>query len=278
MPLLIEPADTIDTEALAALFTETFTGYFVPTKVDEPAMTLMTRAFDIDLTRSVIGLEDDRRVAMGLLATRASRGWVAGMGVVPDARGKGHGRDVMDALIVEARAARMHDLDLEVLVQNTGAEHLYASLGFRRVRTLDIWRGTAAPTEAPTDAVTPIAVEAALDLAERWNTEPIPWQRARRTLERTGFTFEAHVAERGGAPVAVLVHRVADNRCAIAAVAAAPPADDGALETLLRHALSRAPGAAVQLLNLPEGDPAGATLARVGLAVELRQYEMRLAL
>lgn len=279
-PLHLERADTIERAALAALFTETFTGYFVPTHLDEAALAFMVRAFDIDVSRSVIGREGERAVAMGLLAIRGTRGWVGGMGVVPDARRRGHGREIMHALIGHAREARLRTLDLEVLVQNGSAEALYASLGFQRVRVLDIWRrGPARIPEAaaPTDAVTPIALDAALDFAERWDPEPAPWQRETRTIVQAGFAFEANAMGRDGEPVATLVHRVADGRCSLVALGAATAADAGAIEPLLRHALAGATEASVQLLNLPEGHPAGAVLARLGLAVELQQIEMRLA-
>jgi putative acetyltransferase len=53
-----------------------------------------------------------------------------GMFVLPEARGRGGGRALLDATIDHARAVGAHKLDLEVWPDNAPAIGLYASAGF----------------------------------------------------------------------------------------------------------------------------------------------------
>ena len=53
------------------------------------------------------------------------------MWVAPDARGRGVGRELVDAAIVSARADGAHELQLEVTEGNEGARRLYERCGFR---------------------------------------------------------------------------------------------------------------------------------------------------
>lgn len=55
-----------------------------------------------------------------------------GIGMLPQARGRGLGRRLMTAAMDAARARGMERIELEVFASNTRAVALYASLGFRR--------------------------------------------------------------------------------------------------------------------------------------------------
>ncbi len=69
---------------------------------------------------------------------------VAYVGVVPEARGHGHGRELMHRALAEARADGVARLTLSVDVRNLPAWELYTDLGFvpndRREVFLAIWR------------------------------------------------------------------------------------------------------------------------------------------
>jgi RimJ/RimL family protein N-acetyltransferase len=53
-----------------------------------------------------------------------------GMGILPEARGRGGGRAFMQAIVEHARACRAHKLELEVWIDNARAISVYASTGF----------------------------------------------------------------------------------------------------------------------------------------------------
>src|SRR5207245_11599784 len=92
-----------------------------------------------------LGLADG--VPVGVLLIVASTeppGWeVAYIGVVPEARRRGFGRELMLQALLEARAAEVPELCLTVAGRNHPAWELYRSLGFvafdRREVFLALW-------------------------------------------------------------------------------------------------------------------------------------------
>jgi RimJ/RimL family protein N-acetyltransferase len=76
-------------------------------------------------------LEDRGRVVgNGGLHERVPGVLYLGMAILPEARGQGGGRALLEAMIEHARARRAHKLELEVWVDNGRAISLYASAGF----------------------------------------------------------------------------------------------------------------------------------------------------
>lgn len=53
-----------------------------------------------------------------------------GMAILPEARGRGGGRALLEAIVEHARSCGAHKLELEVWVDNARAIALYASAGF----------------------------------------------------------------------------------------------------------------------------------------------------
>lgn len=68
----------------------------------------------------------------GLLVVGAE-GDVQTIAVSPEARGGGHGRGLMDALLDEAARREVREVFLEVRADNPVAQSLYRSLGFEEI-------------------------------------------------------------------------------------------------------------------------------------------------
>lgn len=231
-------ADRLSDEELAALFTRGYEGYFVSMQLDAATFRFMVDTWDIDLSRS--------RVAPGKglcnLAVRGDRGWIGGIGVVPEARREGLGRALMLAVLGEAPPV----VTLEVLEQNEPAIRLYEALGFERTRVLEVW---SLPETPRVDART---VE-----PEPLHLDGLPWQRDDASLPPGGYErFEVD----GGA---ILVRKGS-------VLQLDAPDEDVAVALLSR-------GAPLSYVNVPEDDVASGALRRLGGTVALRQYEMRLS-
>jgi ribosomal protein S18 acetylase RimI-like enzyme len=227
------PWDQFSLAELADLFNRGYEGYFVPMHVDEPTLKYMAEAWDIDPARS--------RVAPGEglcnLAIRGDRGWIGGIGVVPEARRKGVGRALMEAVLELAPPTVL----LEVIVQNEPAIRLYESLGFERTRVLEVWRVEA--PEAPAKHV---------DQSTLGQTG-LPWQREDESLppdyERVEVDGGAMLF-RGGT-----VFQLGAR-------------DEDAAAALLAR------GTMLNYVNVPEGDVAIGALRRLGGELRLKQFEM----
>ncbi len=245
----VVPADGLAHARLAELFTAGYEGYFTPVRVDEATFGSMVAAWDIDLARSRVALDErDEPVGIVQLGVRGSRGWIGGLGVVPAARRAGVGRALMEAVLSEAPPV----VGLEVIEQNEPAIRLYEALGFELVRMLEVWTLTAEPPAAP-------AVRTAEPgpLGQRG----LPWQRDDASLPAAYERLETD----GGAALV----RVVDDRVSVLQLAAD---DEGAAIDLL--AAARARGRSLHFVNVPEGDPASAALRTLGGSLDLRQLEL----
>lgn len=279
MSVRIAPAATLPHAERAALWTGAFSDYFTPGAFTAESLAAFEKAFDLDREGSRVAFEDDRPVAFAMLGIRGTRGWVGGMGVIPAARRRGHGESVMRAVIDAARERGLASLGLEVLVQNTPAIPLYEALGFRTLRKLEVW-DRAADAAAPAPPSAPARAIAIDEAAARLGAERLaraPWQRD-LAAARAAFPDLRALASADGRTIAIF--RTSLERAGIVEVGAAPGTSAAARERGLDDVLGtifHAPLAA-RLLNLPEGDEAGAALARAGLAVSHRQWEMELTL
>jgi hypothetical protein len=196
----------------------------------------MVETWDIDLARSRVA------PAAGLanLAIRGDRGWIGGIGVVPEQRRHGIGRALMEAVLELAPPTVL----LEVIDANEPAIKLYESLGFEKTRVLEVWH-----VEAP-------LVEATSGAQSTLGQTGLPWQREDASLppdyERVEVGGGAMLFR--GTTVFQLEARDEDTAAAL---------------------LSR--GTALNYVNVPEGDVAIGALERLGGELRLKQFEMVLA-
>jgi ribosomal protein S18 acetylase RimI-like enzyme len=261
MSIELRPASSLPAAELAALFTRAYEGYFVPMQLDEDALRFLQRTFDLDLDAGLIAFDGAEPVGLVNLGVRGDRGWIGGLGVVPEARRQGLGRTLMEAVHEQARSRGIGEISLEVIEANEPAFRLYEDLGYEAVRWLEIGSLEAAPGEEPAEEDWQ-AVHERIRAARRARE---PWQRDDVTLlhydDLRGLTTDTGAA----------VFRVsADGRVALMQFAGD---EEGARAAL---ALLRALGP-VSLLNIPEDDPVVAALRDAG-TIALRQREMVLTL
>ena len=103
----------------------------------------MMRENDVRLSASLVLQVDGALAGIGLVAVRGDRGWIAGMGVGPQWRGQGLGRQLLTRLLDSLRDAGARTAQLEATV-NTPALTLYTSMGFRHTRGLASVSGATA--------------------------------------------------------------------------------------------------------------------------------------
>lgn len=235
--MTIVPASTLTLAELAELFSAAYEGYYVPMHIDEPTMKYIVEAWDIDLDRSWVAPGE----GIVNLGVRGDRGWIGGLGVVPSARRGGLGRALMDAVLEDAPPV----VTLEVLEQNEPAIKLYESLGFERVRMLEIWNAAETPL-----------VEARAVRPSPLGQDDLPWQRADPSLPAEYERIEVD----GGA----MLYKGSN-------VLQLDARDEDAALALLSR------GTAMSFVNVPEGDVATGAFARLGGQRTLRQLEMQLA-
>jgi GNAT superfamily N-acetyltransferase len=265
--ITFRPAAELELGRLAGLFTAAYEGYLVPFSIDERTLRFMVDAYDLDLAASRVALLDGVPVGLANLGVRGERAWIGGIGVTPFARRRGVGEQLMRAVLDEARGRGARTVLLEVLEGNDPARRLYEKLGFEDVRGVDVWildadeqaRGGAADT----------ALEAAHERIRSLRRAGEPWQRDDDTLARLEALEPPlrALGDYGGAaivrptPVAASVIQIGGDEAAARVL----------LETLRREG-------SVNVLNLPDDEPAADAFRSLGGRVAARQRELVLSL
>ena len=264
MSLTFQPAAGLELGRLAGLFTAAYEGYLVPFSIDERTLQFMVDAYDLDLDASRIALLDGVPVGLANVALRGDRAWIGGIGVTPFGRRRGIGEQLLRAVVDEARARGARVVQLEVIEGNEPAVALYEKLGFEDVRHVDVWILDADPHASGGTFETD--VDAAHERIRSLRLADEPWQRDDETLERLRTLeppLQAVSADGGSAivrptPVAASVVQIG-----------------GEARTLL-EALRRE--GSVNVLNLPDDEPAAQAFRELGARVAVRQREMALSL
>ena len=80
----------------------------------------------------ILVLEDGSRIVgcTGLRPTRIDGVWSLGTWLLPELRGRGHGRALLDAALAGAVRAGVRKVELEAFTDNDAAISLYAAAGF----------------------------------------------------------------------------------------------------------------------------------------------------
>jgi ribosomal protein S18 acetylase RimI-like enzyme len=131
-----DPAITVrtaQTPDVAALFGILSAGFgFVPPDLADHLVEADTRSLVFERGGEIVGTLRVNRTA--------DTAGIYGFAIAPAWRGRGIGRDVLRRVCVALRADGVHEVGLEVEVENDRALGLYTSLGFTPVITEDYWR------------------------------------------------------------------------------------------------------------------------------------------
>ncbi len=120
----------------ADIMTRAFAGYQVRIEVDSARLSEMIVQDGIGIGDSRVVLRDGEVVAAALIARRGWSSRLAGMAVLPEARGQGIGGWLTEMLLAESKERGERRMELEVIASNAAAVRLYEKCGFRRIRRL----------------------------------------------------------------------------------------------------------------------------------------------
>lgn len=278
-------AETLAPARVVEAFNRSFEGYFVPMTHTVDSLHTLIEVNDVALAHSFVAVDEQGRPGgVVMLAIRGSRGWIAGMGLAPEWRGRGQADPLMEAALAEARALGLASVELEALAQNTPARQLYTRLGFAETRSLAVFTGPlaeGAPLAEKPPLVEEVTVEQALaDFASLHQTPP-PWQRDRPSLAHMAPSLHATALMDGNGIRATLIHMPSGLGFSImdfgSRAATAEARRDDAL-ALIRALMAPTPGAPVRAINVAPGDPLGDALVEMGCPTPHTQWEMLLPL
>lgn len=134
--------------------------------------------YDVDLSASCVLLDDAGLFGLGMLGVRPGRAWITRLGVVPERRQAGAGREMMAFLLAAAAAHGLETVWLEVIKGNVPAYTLFQRHDFHETRELlvvrrsPIWRGSPAAVAQSIRAIEPLSRVDALSLLGQRQERP----------------------------------------------------------------------------------------------------------
>ncbi len=277
------PAQEISPAERAQVLNQAYADYFVPMHLTPDQMAAVDRFYDVDLARSLVAMSGGKPIGMALLSARGDRGWISGVGVLPEHRRCGVARDMIARLIANARKAGLREISLEVIAQNEPARRLYAGAGFRAMRELLIWRraGNADALPIPEEQLANASAASLLPYFDRWHSEPPTWQRAASTLQKLAEArrLKGYRLDWRGAPAAYCLLSGHGDTVALMDIGIDPATGTITPGRILLQALSHLySGQSMIINNVPADDPLNRVLAALRWLVTVRQMEMSLEL
>jgi len=160
MHLAIKKADQLPTKTIVAAFNGAFRDYVLPLQMHEAYFGDYEQAWNMDLTLSSVALKGRKPLGIALIGRRSDRAWIAGLGMLPNWRGKGIGEQLLAHTHAVLREAGVKRVTLEVHEGNERALQLYRKHGYRELRELLTWQRTPADGPLPDPPARPIEVPA----------------------------------------------------------------------------------------------------------------------
>ena len=220
------------------------------------------RRHDIDLSRALFTYDGKRVIGTIAFAQRGKRAWLSLMGVLPDYRRRGLGRELFGGAVDAVRASGAKHIEFEVVQTNAHARKMYEGFGFKTVGELYVWARKA--RDVATNGLT-------------------PRKHSLRTVERVAFGPRPRVGSASRSQSRARPHRTLIEvegayafvltRKNIAVLLDAGADDERSAFALLHELDARVPYD-ITFLNEPSNSPLTTALQAAGWRIVERQFQM----
>ncbi len=275
------PVSNVDFDAFTTAFNHAYSDYYVHIFMTSDSFRALMQRDNLSPEASVVALNGDQIVGMGLLGIRPPTGWIGGLGVLPDYRRRGIGREMMDYLLTRAREYSLKHIKLEVIEANTGAYALYRQLGFNDLRHLHYLQRAPGPIPdfSHTYQIERYAPETLLDYFDSFHDTESPWQRGFPSLSALVTHMRGWAALDQGDIVGYALGWTDHHQIRVSDLATRPGTQRAVItRALLTHLHRLYPDADSLSINVAGDDPALVGYESIGYTTHLRQIEMCLSL
>ena len=279
----IQPVSEVPADDFVLALNAAYADYYVPIRLTRQSFADLVACESVRLEFSAAALYHRQIVGMGLLAVRGRRGWIGGMGVVPEFRRRGIARRIMLYLLDQARRLGLSTVQLEVITQNQAAYPLYSSLGFQTVRQLLILScEKCTPVSLPVQPASGLRIEkhdprTLFDLLPELPAPRRPWQREQDSLRVVPERLNALAAFSGAERhlMGVCLSGRGFGQVGLLELAAVNPE---VADALLQELFRQFSPSSFYYQNIGDDDPLLPVLLSAGFHETLSQYEMILPL
>jgi ribosomal protein S18 acetylase RimI-like enzyme len=145
------PTSHFTIDELVEIYNQTRIDYMVPMPMNAARLAEYISAYDVDLERSFVAMQEGQMLGVAMLGLREGRAWITRLGVLPNTRRGGVGEALTRALLEQAEFLNLKFTMLEVIKNNVPAHSLFIKLGFYEVGELLVLRRS--PVIPPPDPV-----------------------------------------------------------------------------------------------------------------------------
>ena len=183
----VVPAHELSLAEQAQVANRAFAGYIGGwTDLDAETLARFLTMQGSDLLYSRFIRLNSELAGFGYINRTANILRLSGMGIVPEARGSGAARMLMEKLLEEGEQRGDEAMVLEVIEQNPRAHALYRRYGFRELGRLLGWRRSADAGVPEVDAVAAeeVSTLSALRIPAAHDYPELPWQISRHAVAK----------------------------------------------------------------------------------------------
>ena len=153
MPFNLIPASHFTVAQLTDAYNQTRVDYLVPMPMNAARLQAYIDVYDVDLEKSVVAMDDDVMLGLGMLGVRHNCSWITRLGVLPVRRKHGTGERIMRYMLGQSDEMGLENAILEVIEGNTPAHQLFLKCGFHETRVLLILRRAPRTIESEPEGI-----------------------------------------------------------------------------------------------------------------------------
>ena len=220
----IKTLEGVYLQTIAECLNQAFADYLVPVYM---SVADLARKFTREhiLPKWSIGLFDgDQLVGFMLHGKKQKEGkevlYNAGTGILPSYRGQAYTEKMYAFLKPKIQEAKLDSVWLEVIDNNVGGRYVYEKIGFKKVRTVDCFRGEAPPQKK----LNPSKIKVSLHQTPNWKLLPSfwdyppTWQNDLQALQISTSHITTILAHIDQQELGYLLYSVGNNRVDLLAV------------------------------------------------------------
>jgi ribosomal protein S18 acetylase RimI-like enzyme len=172
--LHLVPASAFSYEELTEAYNQTRVDYIVPMPMNAAKLREYVETYNVDMDASVVMLEGNHMLALGMVALRPGRAWITRLGVLRSNRRHGVGWTIVNHLIDQSRLKGARYIILEVIDDNIPAYSLFVKKGFKPVRELLVLRRPPAAVKVtpPPAKIETLSYAEAVNLLQKRYSKP----------------------------------------------------------------------------------------------------------
>lgn len=272
------PASAFSYDTLTEAYNQTRVDYIVPMPMNVAKLQEYVETYDVDMDASVVAIEDDQMLALGMLGAREGRAWITRLGVVRSNRRQRVAWNLVAHLTEQARQRNANYIVIEVIDDNLPALSLFAKRGFQPSRELLVLRRPPSTVEItpPQAKIETLSYTDAVQLLQKRSYKP-SWIDEYESLINAGNLSAFHATLTDGSE-GWLVYQNTVFQLGRLVIQTEVGSQLNVARALLHRLHTEHPVQDTKTENLPANDPHWPAFKELGYLLTFRRIEMILPL